>query len=191
MINVLLFGPPGAGKGTQADLIVEHFSLEKLSTGQYIRDEIARGTELGLEAERQMEGGKLASDEIVVGIVAKCVEQHVDTKGIIFDGFPRTENQAHELDVILAKIDRKVNCLISLEVETEELIRRMQLRAKVSGRADDNNDAVMRNRLAVYAEKTEIVKEHYRKLGCCYEIDGAKSIEEIASQIRDIIEKCS
>lgn len=188
MINILLFGPPGAGKGTQAEYIVERYGLTEVSTGEIIRAEIAAGSELGKTVAAQMVGGGLASDEIVIEIIRNYIKNSTNTNGNIFDGFPRTQKQAEALHEILKSVNSGVTALISLEVPKEELIRRMKERGKISGRADDKSEEVMNNRIAVYEEKTKVVKEYYKRYNKCFEIDGSAPVESIAIKIRAIID---
>lgn len=188
MINILLFGPPGAGKGTQAEFIVERYGLTEVSTGDIIRKEIAKDTALGKEVAIQMAGGGLASDEIVIDIITNYIHTSTNANGNIFDGFPRTLNQAEALHKILQSVGSEVTALISLEVPKEELIKRMKERGKISGRADDKSEDVMNHRIEVYEEKTKIVKEYYKKYNKCFEIDGTGSIETIAVKIKAIID---
>lgn len=150
MINIVLFGPPGAGKGTQAKMLSEKYGFNHISTGEVIRNEIQRGTELGLQVKEVIESGRLASDELVIGIIEEYLASHGDSKGNIFDGFPRTTHQAETFDVIMEKRSDKVDVMISLDVPDEELISRLLLRAEVSGRADDADEGVIRNRIDVY-----------------------------------------
>ena len=188
MINILLFGPPGAGKGTQAEFIVERYGLTELSTGEIIRQEVATGSDLGKEVALQMAGGHLASDEIVIDIIDHCIKTSTNVDGHIFDGFPRTLKQAEALDSILESVGHSVTALISLEVPREVLINRMKERGKNSGRLDDKDEAVMNNRIDIYDQKTMIVKDHYKKFGKCVEVDGCKTMDEVAVEIRTIID---
>lgn len=188
MINILLFGPPGAGKGTQAEFIVKRYGLTEVSTGDIIRQEIAMGSDLGKEVAMQMEGGALASDEIVINIINNYINTSTNPKGNIFDGFPRTIRQAEALHRILQGVHSEVTALISLEVPKKELINRMKERGKISGREDDKSEEVMNNRIAIYEEKTKVVKEYYKKFGKCFEVDGTGTIEEISNKIRAIID---
>lgn len=188
MINILLFGPPGAGKGTQSEFIVKRYGLTEVSTGDIIRHEIAIGSELGKEVAKQMEGGALASDEIVINIIGNHINTSTNPKGNIFDGFPRTIKQAEALHKILQSVHSEVTALISLEVPKEELIKRMKQRGKISGRDDDKSEEVINNRIAIYDGKTKVVKEYYKRFGKCFEIDGRGTIEEIAGKIRAIID---
>lgn len=188
MINILLFGPPGAGKGTQSEFIVKRYGLTEVSTGEIIRREIALDTELGREASAQMTGGALASDELVINIITSYIQNSTNPKGNIFDGFPRTLKQAEALHKILQSVHSEVTALISLEVPKAELIKRMKERGKISGRSDDKSEEVMNNRIVVYEEKTKVVKEYYKKYGKSFEIDGTGTIEEISLKIKAIID---
>lgn len=183
MINILLFGPPGAGKGTQAEFLVERYGLVELSTGEIIRKEMAENTPLGIEAAKQMEGGNLASDEIVISIVSKYINE-AKGNGTIFDGFPRTLDQAKALDKMLAERNTAVTALVSLEVPKDEVIARMKNRAKTSGRSDDASEEIMSNRIDVYEAKTKIVKDYYSGFGKCIEVNGTLSIEGVAEEIK-------
>lgn len=188
MINILLFGPPGAGKGTQSEFIVKRYGLTEVSTGEIIRREIALDSELGREAAAQMTGGALASDELVINIISNYIQNSTNPKGNIFDGFPRTLKQAEALHRILQSVHSEVTALICLEVPRAELIQRMKERGKISGRADDKSEEVMNNRIVIYEQKTKIVKEYYKKYGKCVEVDGTGSIEEISLKIKAIID---
>ena len=147
MINIVLFGAPGCGKGTQAQRLKAHYGIEHVSTGEVIRDEIRRGTELGRSMESYIKAGKLAPDEIVIGMVANYVSEHKHVKGCIFDGFPRTTVQAEEFDKLLARHGLKVDIMVDIHVPEEELVQRILLRGKDSGRADDASEEVIRGRL--------------------------------------------
>lgn len=146
MINIVLFGAPGCGKGTQAQRLKAHYGIEHVSTGEVIRDEIRRGTELGRSMESYIKAGKLAPDEIVIGMVANYVSEHKHVKGCIFDGFPRTTVQAEEFDKLLARHGLKVDIMVDIHVPEEELVQRILLRGKDSGRADDASEEVIRGR---------------------------------------------
>lgn len=183
MLNLVLFGPPGAGKGTQADKIVEKYGLLHISTGEVIRREIKAGTELGLQAAREMEGGNLASDSIVISIIGDYVKANRDAKGAIYDGFPRTTAQAEAFDKLMSQIDEEVTLMIALDVEDEELITRLLNRGLSSGRADDQSREVIENRIAVYKRQTAIVKEFYDAQGKYVAVDGLGTFDEVFERI--------
>ncbi len=189
MLNILLFGPPGAGKGTQADLLAERYSFKHMSTGEVIRSMIARGTELGLKAQEQMKGGKLASDEIVCALVEEYLKENIESDGILFDGFPRTTPQAAELDEICSRNSTAVTAMIAMIIPDEVVIERIQGRAKVSGRADDMSLDTIKGRIETYKKQTSVVAEFYKKQGKYFEVDGTKSIEEVNALICEVIEK--
>ena len=184
MKNIVIFGAPGAGKGTQSDFIVEHFGLTHGSTGDLLRKEIADQTELGKRIKSIMDEGRLVSDDIVVEMMDKAIA--ADTKGMLFDGFPRTVSQAETLDKLLAKHGRELTCMVQLEVPREELIRRLLERAQIQGRADDN-EATIANRLDEYNNKTLPVANYYAAQGKQRLIDGLGTIEDIAERIRKAI----
>ena len=180
MKNIVIFGAPGAGKGTQSEFIVARYGLTHVSTGDLLRKEIADQTELGLRIKSIMDSGSLVSDDIVVEMIDHAIG--ADTQGILFDGFPRNVKQAEILDQLLAKHGRTITCMVRLDVPREELIQRMLLRAKVSGRSDDNEETI-RHRLVEYEEKTLPVADYYKKQGKELLIDGTGSIEEISQRI--------
>ncbi len=189
MLNLVLFGPPGAGKGTQAEFLKKSFGLVHLSTGDLLRSEIAAGTALGKKANEFMTKGELVPDEVVIGMIENKLEQNPDSKGFIFDGFPRTVDQAKELDRLLEKNETPMSAMLCLEVEKEELINRLLSRGKVSGRVDDQNQQVIENRIKVYREKTEPIIEYYKPQGKHFGIDGMGTIEEIAARINQTVSK--
>ena len=188
MLNIALFGPPGAGKGTQAKKIVEKYHLAHLSTGDMIRKEIAEGTELGKMAESIIQRGELLSDEFVVKLIANSMAQHPDAAGFLFDGFPRTVVQAEILDRMLEEAGNPLKGLISIQVPFDELKRRMLERAKIEGRADDNEEAIAK-RFREYNDKTVHVANHYKKKGIHIDIEGNCPVEEVFSSISEAIEK--
>ena len=189
MLNLVLFGPPGAGKGTQAEFLITSFGLDHLSTGDLLRSEIAGGTKLGMEAKSYMEKGELVPDEVVIGMIKSKLENNKDSKGFIFDGFPRTVDQAKALDNLLNDNNTPISGMLSLEVEKQELIDRLLSRGKVSGRADDQDQSVIENRINVYNDKTLPLIEYYKPQNKHFGINGMGSIEEIAARLKDVVEK--
>lgn len=188
MINIVLFGAPGCGKGTQAQRLKERYGIDHVSTGEVIRGEIRRGTELGRSMESYIVQGKLAPDEIVIGMIANYVAEHLDAKGCIFDGFPRTTVQAEEFDKILAKHGLKVDIMVDIHVPEEELVRRILLRGKESGRADDASEEVIRDRLKVYHDQTAVVSDFYAAQGKYASVDGIGTIDEVFDRIAGIVD---
>ena len=188
MINIALFGAPGCGKGTQAALLREQFGIEHVSTGEVIRGHIRRGTELGKAVQACIERGELAPDELVINMIADYVAEHKDSNGCIFDGFPRTTAQAEAFDEILAENGLQVDLMVRIVVEEQELIRRILLRGKDSGRADDASEEVIRQRLEVYWAQTAIVAEHYKAQGKYVKVDGEGTIDEVFDRIVRVIE---
>lgn len=188
MINIVLFGAPGCGKGTQAQRLKTQYGIEHVSTGEVIRDEIRRGTELGRSMERYIAEGKLAPDEVVIGMIANYVAQHREAKGCIFDGFPRTTVQAEEFDRILARHGLKVDIMVDIRVPEEELVRRILLRGKDSGRADDASEEVIRGRLDVYHRQTAVVSEFYAAQGKYASVDGLGTMDEVFGRIAALVD---
>ncbi len=189
MLNIVLFGPPGAGKGTQSKLMVDEYQLIHLSTGDLLRSEIQAGTELGKKAKLLMDAGKLVPDEVVIGMISNKLESNKDARGFIFDGFPRTKEQAVALDGLLKDHNQTITIMISMAVPEQELIDRLLERGKDSGRADDQNEEVIRGRLSVYKEQTEVVKDYYSALDKASEINGLGTIEEVFGRIKNAIEQ--
>lgn len=189
MFNLILFGPPGSGKGTQSERVVEKFGLVHLSTGNLLRAEIAAKTPLGTEAKNFIDKGQLVPDEVVIGMIDTMLEQNASAKGFLFDGFPRTEAQAEALDKLLALRKTGITKVIALEVSEEELVSRLLKRGETSGRTDDTDEAVIRKRFAVYKAETEPVAEHYKALGRFESIKGEGSIDDIFGAIAATIEK--
>lgn len=188
MFNLILFGPPGSGKGTQSEKIVEKFGLIHLSTGNLLRHEISTKTPLGLEAKNFMDKGQLVPDEVVIGMIDSCLVQHPDAKGFLFDGFPRTVAQAEALDKLLALKKTSIHKVIALDVLEEELVKRLLKRGETSGRSDDTNEEVIRKRFTVYTQETAPVADHYKKQGKLEVIKGIGSIDEIFDVISTSIE---
>ena len=188
MINIVLFGAPGCGKGTQAQRLKEHYGIDHVSTGEVIRGEIRRGTELGRSMEQYIKEGKLAPDAIVIGMIANYVAAHKDAKGCIFDGFPRTTVQAEEFDRILEKEGLKVDIMVDLHVPEEELVKRLLLRGKDSGRADDASEEVIRERLAVYHRQTAVVADYYTAQQKYAAVNGVGTMDEVFDRIAAVID---
>ena len=189
MLNLVLFGPPGAGKGTQAEFLIESFGLIHLSTGDLLRGEIAAGTKLGLEAKGFMDKGELVPDGVVIGMIKSKLEANPGTKGFIFDGFPRTVDQAIALDKLLDENGTPVFGMMSLEVGKQELINRLLNRGKISGRADDQDQNIIENRINVYNEKTLPLINYYKSQGKHFGIDGMGTIDEIKLRLKEVIEQ--
>ena len=189
MLNLVLFGPPGAGKGTQSHLLIGKYQLIHLSTGDLLRSEISQGTGLGLEAKKLMDQGILVPDEVVIGMISHKLDANKDAKGFIFDGFPRTVAQAEALDKLLESKDAPISAMIALEVTDEELERRLLLRGKESGRPDDANPEVIRKRIKEYNDKTAPVAGFYKAQNKFYSINGIGSVDEIFAAICAIIDR--
>ncbi|MCB0669552.1 MAG: adenylate kinase [Saprospiraceae bacterium] len=188
MTNIILFGPPGSGKGTQAKKLAEKYHFLHISTGDLFRAEIGNKTELGQKAMSYISKGLLVPDEITIGMLRKKVEENHDVEGVIFDGFPRNVLQAEALDELLAERDQRISALIALEVEDEEIINRILERAKTSGRTDDADEEIIRNRIKVYNEETAPVFNYYREDGRSHTVYGVGSIEEIFDRLRKLID---
>ncbi len=183
MLNIALFGPPGAGKGTQSEFLIKKYKLFYISTGDLLRKELAEKTKLGLEAQSIIASGGLVSDEIIVQIIEKTITDNPDSNGFLFDGFPRTYIQAYILEGLMIKLNTSLDCLISLNVPEEESVTRLLNRGKTSGRADDN-ETVIRNRLKEYNEKTLPVLQFYKDKGIYTAIDGIQTIDKVNAAIR-------
>lgn len=179
MLNLILFGPPGAGKGTQSEKLIKKYDLIHLSTGDLLRSQIAQGTELGLKAKSFMDQGALVPDSVVIGMIESKVNENKSAKGFIFDGFPRTVAQAEALDALLNSAGVPITGMVALEVDDEELIKRILERGKTSGRADDQNESLVRNRLAEYNSKTLPLAKYYTGQGKFSSVYGIGDIEEI------------
>ena len=182
---IILFGPPGAGKGTQAQILVERYNLKQLSTGDMLREAIKEESDLGKEAKLIMDRGELVSDEIILSMIREKLE-HSNSKGFIFDGFPRNLKQAKALDEILHQLNLSIDLVIEIVVEDDVLINRIENRAKESKNArSDDNEEVLKNRLNVYHESTEMIKPYYLEKKKLIKIDGMKSIEQVSSDIEN------
>ena len=188
MLNIALFGPPGAGKGTQSEFLINKYNLFYISTGDLLRKELKEESKLGLEAKSIIASGGLVSDEIIVQIIEKTITENPDSNGFLFDGFPRTNIQAYILEGLMIKLNTSLNCLISLEVEEEVSVHRLLNRGKTSGRADDN-EVVIRNRLKEYNNKTLPVLQFYKDKGVYFGLKGDESIEEVNKNIQKIIKE--
>jgi len=187
MLNIVLFGPPGAGKGTQSENLIKKYGLKHLSTGDIFRANIKGETELGKLAQSYMDRGALVPDSVTISMMESEVNKHPDAKGFIFDGFPRTSAQAEALDNLLQSKDMDITCMLALEVEEEELKTRLLNRAKTSGRADDADITVIQNRINVYNRETAPVADYYRAQGKYKGINGIGSIEEISHRLYEAI----
>jgi adenylate kinase len=187
MLNIVLFGPPGAGKGTQSEKLISEFQLVHLSTGDILRAEVAAGTELGAEAKKLMDEGILVPDEIVIGMISSKLDQNKNAKGFIFDGFPRTVHQAKALDRLLSDKNTSITKMISLKVTDEELTERLLLRGKETGRPDDQNEEIIRTRIEEYFTKTAPLEDYYAAQDKFEAIDGIGSINEIFYAISNVI----
>ena len=179
MFNIILFGPPGSGKGTQSEKLVSQYQLKHLSTGDLLRSEIAAQTALGMAAKGFMNEGKLVPDEVVIGMIDSCIDSNSEAKGFLFDGFPRTVAQAKALDELLAKKSSSISTVLFLQVNEEELIKRLVKRGETSGRADDADPVVQRKRQDVYKNETLPVSEYYKQFNKVVNIVGEGSIDDI------------
>lgn len=188
MLNIVLFGPPGSGKGTQAEKLIEKYNLVHISTGDLLRSEVAAQTELGLKAKSIMDKGELVSDDIVIGMIRNKLKEHKGGPGFIFDGFPRTVEQARELRNTLSEHDTIVNMVISLQVEREELMKRLLKRGEEMGRSDDNEETIS-NRIDVYQRQTIPVTRYYDKTKIHHPLVGIGKIDEIFKRIVEVVEK--
>ncbi len=186
MLNVVIFGAPGSGKGTQSELIIKEFGLDHISTGDVLRAEIKGETELGKIAQGYIEKGQLVPDELIVDMLAKVLDSKENSKGVIFDGFPRTIPQAKALKEMLVKRSQDVTVMVNLQVDEDELINRLLERGKVSGRSDDNLETI-KSRLEVYHNQTAPLAEYYIQEGKHVAIQGMGSIEEIFGRIKEAI----
>ena len=187
MLNLIIFGPPGSGKGTQAGKLERKFNLVHISTGDLFRSEIAEGSELGMRASEYMAKGELVPDEVTIGMLRKKMMAHKEAEGFIFDGFPRTHPQAEALDSLLDMLDQQIDALIMLEVPEDEIVNRILLRSKDSGRADDSDESIIRNRFQVYQTQTEPIYAYYEAKGKAHKIQGMGSIEDIFQKLCDTI----
>lgn len=189
MLNVVLFGAPGCGKGTQSELLEKKFGLSHISTGEIIRSHIKAQTPLGQQMAEYISRGELAPDSVVIGMVEEYLNQNKGIKGTIFDGFPRTTAQAEAFDKLLESMGDNVDIMIYMDVPEEELVQRILLRGKVSGRADDASEDVIRNRIEIYNQQTAVVADYYRQQGKYVAVPSLGTIEEVFDRIAAEIEK--
>src|SRR5258706_2494310 len=189
MFNLILFGPPGSGKGTQSDRLVAKYGLIHLSTGNLLREEISQKTPLGLEAKNFMDKGQLVPDEVVIGMIDSSLEHHKDATGFLFDGFPRNVAQPQPLDKLLELNKTQIGLVMALELSEEELVKRLLNRGKTSGRSDDNDELVIRKRFTVYSNETTPVAEHYKKARKFQSVKGEGTVDEIFSSICEVIDR--
>lgn len=189
MFNIILFGPPGSGKGTQSEKLIAAYGLKHLSTGDLLRSEIARQTPLGLEAKSIMDRGQLVPDEVVVGMISSALEANPQARGFLFDGFPRTVAQSEALDKLLNLKNTSIGVVLALQVTEEELVQRLLNRGLTSGRSDDTNESVIRARIQEYQDKTSVVADYYSQFDKVVNIKGEGSVEEIFTALCSEIDK--
>ena len=183
MFNLILFGPPGSGKGTQSEKLIARYGLKHLSTGDLLRNEICRQTTLGKEAQNFMDKGQLVPDEVVIGMISSALDENPEAKGFLFDGFPRTPAQAAALDNLLELKEAPIAAMLALDVSEEELIKRLLKRGETSGRSDDNNENVIRARIVEYRNKTAVVADYYKKFDKVVMVKGEGTIDEIFERL--------
>jgi adenylate kinase len=188
MLNIVLFGPPGAGKGTQSEKLISAYQLVHLSTGDILRNEISNQTALGMTAKKIMDQGILVPDDIVIKMIEDRIDSNVSAKGFIFDGFPRTTEQANALDAMLNRKNTGISKMLALDVDDAELLKRLLNRGKESGRADDQNESVIARRISEYNTKTAPLKDYYSKQGKFQSINGIGSVDEIFERLKRAIE---
>ena len=183
MLNLILFGPPGSGKGTQAERLISKYNLCHISTGDMFRYELSHNTELGQLARSYMDKGQLVPDSVTIAMLRKRVEDNSHVKGFIFDGFPRTTPQAEALDELLAEAGESISGLIELSVDEDEIVKRVLLRGKSSGRSDDNDESIIRKRITVYRSETTPVADYYSQFSKSHKIQGVGSIDDIFNNL--------
>lgn len=188
MTNIILFGPPGAGKGTQAEILKTKYNLVHISTGDVFRHNIKNETDLGKLAKSFMAKGHLVPDSLTIDMLSAEVDKHPDAKGFIFDGFPRTEAQAEVLGFLMEDKDTQVHAMVALEVDDELLVQRLLGRGKTSGRPDDADETIIRNRIKVYYDETAILKDYYQKQNKYFGVNGVGSVEEITERLSEVID---
>jgi adenylate kinase len=183
MFNLILFGPPGSGKGTQSEKLIAQYGLKHLSTGDLLRHEINNQTPLGKEAQNFMDKGQLVPDEVVIGMISSALDKNPDAKGFLFDGFPRTQAQAKALDNLLELKEAPIAAMLALEVSEEELVKRLLKRGETSGRSDDNNEQVIRARIVEYHNKTAMVADYYNQFDKVVMIKGEGTVDDIFERL--------
>ena len=189
MFNIILFGPPGSGKGTQSEKLIESYGLIHLSTGDILRREITAATALGLEAKSLMDKGILVPDEVVVGMISSALDSNPQAKGFLFDGFPRTEAQSVALDKLLAEKNTEIGIVLALEVSRDELVKRLLQRGLTSGRSDDTNETIISNRIVEYQTKTTVVANYYSKFDKVVHVKGEGTVDDIFKSLCSEIDK--
>jgi adenylate kinase len=189
MFNIILFGPPGSGKGTQSEKLIAAYGLKHLSTGDLLRTEIANKTPLGIEAKTIMDKGQLVPDEVVVGMISSALENNPQAKGFLFDGFPRTTAQSVALDKLLQLKNTEIGVVLAMDVSEEELVKRLLNRGLTSGRSDDTNETVIRARIKEYQDKTTVVANYYSQFNKVVHLKGEGTVEEIFSSLCSEIDK--
>jgi adenylate kinase len=189
MFNLILFGPPGSGKGTQSEKLMARFGLKHLSTGDLLRSEIANKTVLGLEAKKLMDQGQLVPDEVVIGMIQSALAANPQAKGFLFDGFPRTRAQSEALDALLTEYDAAINVVLALQVSEEELVKRLLNRGLTSGRSDDSKEDVIRARISEYHSKTSAVAEYYQQFDKVVRVKGEGNVDEIFELLCEAIQE--
>lgn len=188
MFNLILFGPPGSGKGTQSEKLMSRYGLKHLSTGDLLRNEIASNSPLGMAAKSFMDKGQLVPDEVVIEMIDSAIENNPQAKGFLFDGFPRTTAQAEALDKLLMQKNAPIAVVLALEVSKDELVKRLMNRGLTSGRSDDTDEAIIRARIDEYEKKTAVVAEYYDQFGKVARIKGEGSIDDIFQVLTDEID---
>jgi adenylate kinase len=188
MFNLILFGPPGSGKGTQSEKLIAKYGLKHLSTGDLLRSEIAQQTALGIEAKKVMDKGELVPDEVVIGMISSAIDNNESVRGFLFDGFPRTAAQAETLDKLLELKKTSIAVMLALEVGEEELLKRLMKRGETSGRSDDTNESVIRARITEYHKKTTAVADYYKQFDKVTMIKGEGSIDDIFNNLSSEID---
>ena len=183
MFNLILFGPPGSGKGTQSEKLIAKYGLKHLSTGDLLRHEINNQTPLGKEAQNFMDKGQLVPDEVVIGMISSALDENPNAKGFLFDGFPRTQAQAKALDNLLELKEAPIAAMLALDVSEEELVKRLLKRGETSGRSDDNNESVIRARIVEYHSKTAMVADYYRQFDKVVMIKGEGTVDDIFERL--------